>query len=289
MREKKVLGALAALAVAGLVSGGATGMAAASPAPAPAPKPLEHGLGAILGQHAPRSHTAQPVYDVPAGAALPASKDLPTIAPGDQGKVGSCVAWATTHSGYGVLMNEQNIQGGPMAPMYIYAQIAKGNDQGTYGTVALDMTKEQGVDTKSDYWQGDFDYTTQPDQKERANAAHYKLSGYDTLTTGDGLKQQVMDSINKGMPVAIAVQVHQSFMDITADQAANYSYMPGDDSSDPVKGGHEITIVGYNDQGVTIENSWGSSWGAQGFIKVPWQFVTSQVQDALAMGKIVQG
>jgi C1A family cysteine protease len=291
MREKKLIGVVAAFATAGILAGASVNIAAAAPVqePAPAPRVLAHGLGAKLDH--PRSapmHTAQPVFARAAGAALPKEASLPTIAPGDQGNVGSCVAWATTHSGYGVLMNEQNIKGGPMAPMYIYAQITKGNDQGTYGSVALDMTKEQGVDVKSDYWQGDFDYTTQPTQQQREKAGHYKLSGYNTLGLGQDLKAGVQDSMSQGMPVAIAIPVHESFMNIDSQTAADYSYMPGDESSDPIAGGHEITIVGYNEKGVTIENSWGENWGNKGFVNVSWDFMSSQVQDAIAMGKIVQ-
>ena len=186
-------------------------------------------------------------------------------------------------------MNEQGISGAPMAPMYIYSQIAQGNDTGTTGDVALGMEQDQGIDTNSDYWQGSFDYTTQPDANERANAAHYKLSGYQTLPVGGGTQQAIEDAISQGLPVSIGFNVRQSFMDLSGQAASDYSYQPGDDSSDPVVGGHEVAVIGYTEQGVTIENSWGTSWGDNGFVNVPWSFFTTgDVDEVYAVGKLAQ-
>lgn len=257
---------------------------------APAVHKYEHGLGMRLGHSPKASAAALPVRPLKAGAAVPDSYDLSPYAlpPGDQGQVGSCVAWATMHSGYGILMKEQQITGSPMAPMYIYAQIARGNDQGTNGDVALDMAKAQGVDTKAHYWQGPFDYTTQPDASERANAANYKLSGYTTLSTGSRLTAAVKQSIAQGLPVSVGLPVHESFMDVDAQTAGDYSYMPGSNWSDPVAGGHEMAIIAYNSQGVTLQNSWGTNWGNRGFINVSWKFLTTYVDEAFSIGKLVK-
>ena len=47
--------------------------------------------------------------------------------------------------------------------------------------------------------------------------------------------------------------------------------------------------MAYNEQGVKIENSWGSGWGASGFVTVPWSFFsTGDVDEINAMGKLVQ-
>lgn len=297
MQIRKTSALVSLLAAAGLAA--AMGATPASAAAAQHyPQHLKHGLGlnvaglkaAKAGKQA-HANSALPVHQR-ATAELPSSGDLTqyTNAPGDQGQVGSCVTWATGYTGYGVLMNEQGISGGPMAPMFIYSQIAKGNDQGTWASVALPMEQQQGIDTKSDYWQGDFDYTTQPDQNERANAANYKLSGYTQLSTsGDAAKSDIENAISQGEPVAIGFTVHQSFMNLDASTASDYSYLPGDSNSDPVVGGHEVTIVAYNEQGVKIENSWGSGWGADGFVTVPWSFFnTGDVDEVNAMGKLVQ-
>ena len=291
MHLKKTVGVAAAVALAGLSVGAlGTGTATAA-APAHQHHALAHGLGLDLA--AVKAHHNSTRVAAPQALTAPSSYDLSQYAlpPGDQGQVGACVTWATGYTGFGILMNEQGIQGGPMAPMFIYSQIAQGNDQGTYASVALPMERDQGIDTKSDYWQGDFDYTTQPDDNERANAAHYKLSGFTELpTSGSAAQAAIENAISQGQPVPIGFTVHQSFMSLDASTASNYSYLPGDSNSDPVVGGHEVTIVGYNSQGVKIENSWGSGWGDGGFFTVPWSFFnTGDVDEIHAMGPLTQG
>ncbi|MEY9931731.1 C1A family cysteine protease [Catenulispora sp. GP43] len=297
MHHAKTVGIAAAFATAAAITA-----VAASPASAAQPaKAVRHhhyatGLNIARARAAERAGLAAQLHShhllAAASADAPGSASLAqyALSPGDQGQVGSCVTWATGYSAYGILMNEQGISGAPMAPMYIYAQIAQGNDQGTTGDVALGMEQQQGIDTKADYYQGDFDYTTQPDGNERANAAHYKLSGYQTLPVGDGTQAAIEDAISQGLPVSIGFNVRQSFMDLSGSAASDYSYQPGDDSSDPVVGGHEVAVIGYTDQGVTIENSWGSSWGDNGFVNVPWSFFTTgDVDEVYAVGKLVQG
>ncbi|AUG76042.1 peptidase [Kitasatospora sp. MMS16-BH015] len=302
MRSRMALGLTAALALSGSLVFTTTATAVTA---APAGHHVRHhhyatGLNlAALKSHKAAVRPAAAAATSRALAALapharpgyaPASADLTNYAlsPGDQGQVGACVTWATGYTGYGILMNEQGISGAPMAPMYIYAQIAQGNDQGTYASVALPMEQQQGIDTQSDYWQGTSDYTTQPDANEVANAANYKLSGFVQLpNSGGSARSAIEDAISQGEPVPIGFEVQQSFMDLNSQTASDYSYTPGDSGSDPVVGGHEITIVAYNEQGVTIENSWGSSWGNGGFANLPWSFFDAGVVDEVnAMGKL---
>ncbi|MBB5933137.1 C1 family peptidase [Streptomyces zagrosensis] len=314
MRLTKAIGIPTALVLSGLVFATTASAGTAPQSSGAAPQSsvtaqhgttekaqAEHGMGFRLdappkGLKAPASAPSKAALNdiapIKRTAAAPESYDLTEFAvpPGDQGKVGSCVAWATGYSGYGILMNEQKIANGPMAPMFTYAQIAKGNDRGTWASVALPMQKDQGIDTKAHYWQGDFDYTTQPDRAERANAAKYKLSGFTKLPTeGSSAKTAIKDSISRGMPVPIGFEVHKSFQKLNSTTAGNYSYLPGSDSADPAIGGHEVTIIGYNSKGVKIENSWGTGWGANGYFTVPWKFFDiGDVNEAHAMGKLVK-
>ncbi|WP_043263058.1 C1 family peptidase [Streptomyces sp. CT34] len=219
---------------------------------------------------------------------LPARVDLTKYAarPGNQGQVGSCVAWAIDYSAYSILEHEQGITGSPQAPMYTYAQIAKGQNVGTSPQQHFRIATSQGVDTKSHYWQGDFDYTTQPTAGEKHNASKWKLSGYTPLHTGSRIKAEVQAALAQGEPVVISIPVYDSFFSLTARQAASYTYSPT--AGEPFAGGHEITIVGYNNQGVRVENSWGTNWGDRGFVNLSWDFLASRVREANAVGKLVK-
>ncbi|MBN9618915.1 MAG: C1 family peptidase [Actinobacteria bacterium] len=283
--------AAAALAVTGV---------AATPAlahPAPAATHAAHGFGfnyrAAQAARAAHRNTSQgqalPLRKVGA-TSVPSSYSLENYAltPGDQGQVGSCVTWATGYSGYGILMNEQGISGAPMAPMYIYSQIVakydNGQDNGTEASIALPMEQQQGIDTQSDYYQGTTDYQDQPTAAEKANAANYKLSGFSDLTTSGDLQTNIESAIASGLPVAIGFEVRSSFENLNS---SNYNYNPS--RSESALGGHEVTIVGYDSTGVTIENSGGTSWGDDGFFTAPWSFVLgSDVNEVHSIGKLVQ-
>ncbi|MGD3108544.1 C1 family peptidase [Streptomyces sp. YGL11-2] len=290
-----------AMAAAGAIAALSAGIASASGTfDTPADTHHHYALGAKLPSGGKASALATHTSVVSRLAALSPHKggapqdvrdsvDLSqyAIAPGNQGRVGSCVSWAIDYSGYSIQEKQQGISGGPQAPMYTYAQIAKGNDQGSTPDDTFSIAESQGVDSKSDYTQGDFDFTTQPTDAERQNAAHWKLSGHTQLHTGNQIQADVKQALADGEPVAISLQVHQSFQDITQQTAADYSYQPGG-AEDPVLGGHEITIVGYNNQGVRVENSWGSNWGDGGYINLSWDFLANQVQEANAIGKLVK-
>lgn len=43
----------------------------------------------------------------------------------------------------------------------------------------------------------------------------------------------------------------------------------------PPWGYHELTFVGYDDHGVTVQNSWDRLWGDGGFWRFDWSYVTS--------------
>ncbi|WP_215544502.1 C1 family peptidase [Amycolatopsis sp. CA-230715] len=209
-----------------------------------------------------------------------------TPTPGDQKSVNSCVSWAIDYSAMGVLESEQNVSGGPNAPMYTYSQLAGGQNVGTSVDDTLDIAKAQGVDAMSHYWQGNYDYRTLPDSDERANARNWRISGYNTLSTGAALKGEVESAISSGLPVIFSLDFYQSFSDMSADTARDYSYFPGD--GERPDGSHEVTIVGYTAQGVRVENSWGTGWGDGGFANLSWDYLTWAALDAHSVGKLVR-
>lgn len=244
-----------------------------------------HGLGASLTHASGHEHSALAEHAVP--ATLPSSYSLTNYAldPGDQGQVNSCVSWAVAHTSMGLLENEQGISGGPNAPMYIYSQLVDGQNVGTYPEDNLNIAQQQGVDSESDYTQGDSDYTDTPTQSETDNAAQWRISGYTSLPTGSSLRDAVESAVAGGLPVIFSFDVYQSFEDMSQQTAQDYSYT--DPSGEQPLGGHEITIVGYTSQGVTIENSWGSGWGDNGYANLSWNFLEGAAQDAHSVGKLV--
>ncbi|WP_082057161.1 C1 family peptidase [Psychromicrobium lacuslunae] len=208
-------------------------------------------------------------------AAAPTSYSLKqyAVTPGNQGRIGSCVTWATGYAGYGILMNEANAQGGPMAPIFIYSQIVDeyndGEDSGTWASIALPMEKERGIDTKAHYNSDVNDYQTLPTASQKANALNYKLGSFTNLTNADR-KAGIKAAISQGHPVPIGFRGRSNFEGL---DSSNSYYDPSQGTL--LDWGHEVTVVGYDANGVTVQNSWGTGWGNGGFFTAPWSWITS--------------
>ena len=295
----------------------ASSVSAAGPAANATAGHLPHGLGVKVDRHhakvpsaskvaaelrAMSPHAAHAVHGshytpaaaAPSSGAAASSVDLTRYAatPGDQGQVNSCVSWAIDHTAFTILENEQGISGGPQAPMYTYSQLVDGHNVGTSPTETLNIARSQGADSEDDYWQGDYDYWDQPTQAEQDNASYWRLSDYTPLHTGYGMKTDVQNALSNGEPVIVSIPYYDTFGTLSSSQATGYSYYPS--SADQAKyrregyPSHEVTIVGYTSQGVTIENSWGTNWADGGYATLPWKFITNLALDANALGALVQ-
>ena len=82
------------------------------------------------------------------------------------------------------------------------------------------------------------------------NASNYKIKGYSTISTIDGLKK----ALYLYGPCLIAFPVY------------NYTMKMWKQNKDEIMhGGHAMTVVGYNKTSFIIRNSWGTSWGDNGY------------------------
>ncbi len=180
-----------------------------------------HGLGLSIAPHAESMLSPAAIQQrLLALDAPPASVDLTEWAPpvGDQGQVSSCVSWAVDYNAMGWHLRHDGAPGFPLAPMYTYAQLVHGHNVGTYFSDTYAIAEAQGVDTRSDYSQGDYDYTTQPTAGEIANAAHWKLSGVESLPVGQNAlltQTSIKSALASNRPVVIAIPVYTDFFDVS--------------------------------------------------------------------------
>jgi Papain family cysteine protease len=221
---------------------------------------------------------------------LPASVDLtPYAMPvGNQGQVGSCAAWATDYSALGYWQNKQGIPGGGLEPMYTYSQVTGGHDVGSSieGNLQID---EQGVDNQTDYWQGNYDYWDMPATIEKAHAVNWKLTGFANLpiqpSPSSTLTQQSIEgALAAGLPVVIGIPVYDNFFYVGSANAGYYGAPSGN-----LDGYHAIAALGYNSNGLVIENSWGTGWGNRGYATLSWSFVNRYVFDAVSVSPMRTG
>ncbi|MFA9957433.1 C1 family peptidase [Xanthomonas euvesicatoria] len=211
---------------------------------------------------------------------LPARVDLTAwaITPGDQGQVDACVSWATAHTLTGWYANANRQAQTRFAPMYLYSQVNGGVDEGSTLEAPLQIALAQGIDTEQHYSWGNYDWKHQPTAADRANAArnptpyrHYTVLYSGRGNGGSALIQQIKLALVSSTPVAIGFYVRQGFEDLTAQNQVDY------DTTTPILGGHAVIALGYDSEGLIVENSWGTAWGNKGFGKLSWSVVAKDV------------
>ena len=150
-------------------------------------------------------------------AVIPEAVDLSADAPpvGNQGSVGSCTSWATGYYERYWLRHHALGDTTLFAPMYLYAQISRGVDAGSSFSSNFNIMTSQGIAPQRVYWQGNYDYTTQPDATEIAAAAPYRGSGYSAVFSGVSTSSQstIQAALAAGKPVMIAIPVYPEFED----------------------------------------------------------------------------
>ena len=75
------------------------------------------------------------------------------------------------------------------------------------------------------------------------------------------------DALARGFPLYVASEVHVGwFRQFLADTDGSIDRRP----DDAMKGGHAYVIVGYDEEGFWLHNSWGEQWGVDGYARIPY-------------------
>jgi C1A family cysteine protease len=235
--------------------------------------------------------TAQTLARVPAHArmsvqaVLPAKIDLSGNLPpiGDQGQEGSCVAWST---GYYLASFQEGREHSwnlkdplhQFSPAFVYNQINGGADNGSSPSAAFNLLQKKGVASLAAMPYRAGDYRTQPSANQNQDALPYTIGSWSYFQLGDvaGMKAHLAG----GDPVSLSVPVY-----------SNFAY-PTDPCNKPIGaptgtyyGGHQITLVGYDDtkQAFRFANSWGTGWGCQGYAWLSYSFVAQSAWNGYSM------
>jgi hypothetical protein len=240
-----------------------------------------------------------PPVDTVTGTALPGASQLPkgvslkkwtmpvqNQAPREHPGINSCVAWTVGYAMMGWYYKHHYSQDVAFAPMYIYAQahgaVTNGQPTGMAATKALDILKTQGIDTAQHYgagWAYDWGHSPQSGDVYTQNAANYRISGYHTLYMHRELngaspteRDMIKAALAASTPVAIAMAVRDDFYDYSSGQYRA--------AGNPTGSNHEMLAVGYSAKGLLVQNSWGASWGKNGFVRISWRAVHRDVYEA---------
>jgi hypothetical protein len=280
---RKLITAAAIAATVSVLGGVSANAASAAPAP-PSHFAFPRGGVVLSATHVAPHIVARSIYSRihanGTGSSLPASfslaqYDMPV---GNQGSINdACVSWAIDYAMFGLYANEMG-ESTAFAPMYSYSQIHVDNSVGGGGASPDDAINEantEGVDTQSDYTQGNYNFTTAPTSSEIANAAHYKAVGYNTMynsNVGPGVAAvtPIETELASGNPIALTIGDFDALGMMTA---SNDTLSASQVSWNHLTGLHEVLAVGYDSTGVIIQNSWGTGWGNQGYGTLDWDFI----------------
>lgn len=193
----------------------------------------------------------------------------------NQGKQGSCVAWASAYAARTILESRRTGRRPDQvafSPSFMYNQIKidGSNCQGSYIKRAMDNMYGQGAVPYNDFSYTENSCSKEPSSMLKRKATDYKIRGFQRLTEDNQSNSAEMLSIKqnlaKGSPVVIGMMVGGSFMqnmmgkDVWIPTNADYNKRGF--------GGHAMCVIGYDDfkegGAFQIMNSWGERWGKKG-------------------------
>jgi C1A family cysteine protease len=172
----------------------------------------------------------------------------------DQGKQGTCYAQATA-----CMKEWQEKQDNGFneyfSPQFFYNNRPNkyddnnNNDDGMYGRDVMKLIKNIGICREKSYPYGRIQTKSDISEQIYQEAKEYIIKSYYRINTIKDLKE----SLCRNGPCLIAFPVY------------NYGSQFWKKNSEKTYGGHAVVLVGYNEDGFIVRNSWGHNWGNQGY------------------------
>ena len=171
----------------------------------------------------------------------------------DQGTQGTCVAQAAAcmkewqeFKDIGLLVR--------MSAQFIYNLRVNQEQSGMYCRNLMQIMAQYGTCTEEQF---PYRTMTPPSSLDKAKARLYRISGYARIDTLDGLKS----ALYSNGPCLIGFDVY--------DTRVTEFWKPTSDGQ-KASGGHVMSVVGYNQKGFLLRNSWGTQWGNAGYCEYPY-------------------
>lgn len=232
------------------------------------------------------------LYSAPhiALAALPPSVDLSGGLPDayDQGQIGSCTANAIA-AAFEFALRKQKLADFMPSRLFIYYNERAmeghvGTDSGAQIRDGMASIANLGVcpesewpyeATPADPNTGQFPPGAPEAEKPPAqcytDALNSRATQYLRVTQN---LDQMRGCLAAGYPFVLGFTVYSSF---ESEQVASTGEAQMPQHGDSVVGGHAVLVTGYDDsqQRFMVRNSWGTSWGKDGYFTIPYAYYTN--------------
>lgn len=254
----------------------------------PTPSDTKYSLG-LLGTDKPETIPSD-IFLGMGSTTLPARHSLVSKLPpiGDQGKYGTCVAWA---AGYNLkttlnaidknwsaadLRNRNNQSSAKDLFLAIPSSQKGTNCDGTNFEPAFQQLIRRGVASLDKVPYTNLGGCSQaPDASAKQQAAKNRLENYRKINVDI---HEIKTYVSQNRPVVFGAKLSDNFMSWRGGQV-----LSSHSSFDRVgqHAYHAMMVVGYDDSkgpngAFRVVNSWGTSWGDNGFIWIDYRFFVNQ-------------
>jgi C1A family cysteine protease len=217
-------------------------------------------------------------FEITALDVLPESIDLRNNMPPiyDQKTIGSCTANAIA----GAIEYDQKKNGMPEvyipSRLFIYYQerVIENTVNSDNGAMIRDGIKacaSVGA-CKESTWGYDISrFTENPPQPAYDEALNHKIITYRSVNQD---LNSLKSALASGYPIIFGFTVFSSF---ESEEVAKTGIVPMPNPNESCLGGHATLICGYSDSTsrFLVRNSWGESWGIQGYFWLPYDLVSN--------------
>jgi C1A family cysteine protease len=230
-----------------------------------------YGWSPDLPDHRDLTYAAPAVFLT----ALPTAVDMRPKCPPvyDQGQLGSC----TANSIGGAIQFEQIKQGSKNfvpSRLFIYynervMENTVASDSGAQIRDGMKVVSKQGAPPETDWPYDIAKFAEKPPVQAYTDGAKNRVLSYQRVAR---VLNQMKGCLASGYPFVFGFTVYDSF-ESAAVAHSGHALMP--QPGEQVVGGHAVVAVGYDDanQWFIVRNSWGNSWGMDGYFTLPYQYL----------------
>jgi C1A family cysteine protease len=193
----------------------------------------------------------------------------------DQGQEGSCTAFSTIAA---MEFLEKKFNSNPMSnfsEQFTYyvtrVDIARGppsQDSGAYVRDSIKSTISYGTCFENT-WPYSNPLNRKPSTQAYLEAKKYGTISYTTIQANN--LNLLKTTLSQGIPVVIGFICYSNIFDSGVSTTGIIPLQ-----NDNIIGGHAVLLVGYNDTTgqFKFKNSWGTSWGDNGYGYLPYEYYT---------------
>jgi hypothetical protein len=261
----------------------------------------QYSFGAIPARHDPRD--ARYAFAVLAtqrgliGQATPVKLYPEWLAPiRDQGPYGMCVAYALTTLMEYLQHRESLTHSETVVPESGYSQgwiygnrlASDYQGEGMDTREALATLVRDGVPFKTDLpYVGEYPNCSKVVGLTKISL--WQKARYNCPKTYSAIAWAYPEEVKAALvqfgALAVTIAIYEPFMAYGSPAETSFDSMsPFLNPTGTILGYHEMVMIGYNERGVIVQNSWGTGWGAgpgRGYVLIPWN--SNIVQEVWAL------